>query len=608
MTLPRQSNIESVHFDVLPFQLGVTAPESVTGDLEIFYEGICRLLTRNPSCTMIDSAGRPIHVLTGAMIDSADMGLAESLVEEAGRSIKLMASILIVDLANPGVGQGSSDSDIRGSVYPGIAKGLAKLVSEHAELTVMILVREAGRKHSFTHALGSAFDSGRAVLIYDNGEIVASQEFADSWSDWHYRRYLREARGDPLERLKTKLIKMLGWFNVSESAMTTYYARHYYDLSLCGQEIYELLVQQIESITREPTLPNVDLVIVRAKGATGFELSVGRIQFELEIPVVREAILPEFDLSGYRHAIIVVPVLASGMSIAALAGTIRSRIPDIHVSGFAVLSTTGGQWAYQRSYRLVGGRPRTRVRFCHVIEQGRVLVGDPDCAPRTWNLEPSPRDVAGLSNLTAYQFWDLVQCCGFEEERNPPNGRPPRAAVPAISRLIEDYGTWLSVLMWQSIEQVEDVDKSSVIFVCPDNEDNSRVLADRLRKAVGVSVLRVPREAFALVAQIAAKGDSREYIMEVVERRWPVKSYRWSRDLKDSPITKAVVFDDISVSGRTQAQLGAFLEIYGIEVVGYTVVIAYGNSNFEGHEPELRCLYRLPHLDRLEESGLAGDE
>lgn len=550
-------------FDLVPLRIGGVAPPLVTDAELALYGTIVSIVHDEPEVQYAGPTPPFVHAVASDIVNEDSARFRLVLEAAFADSVKNDAECTLLDL--------SGLSALRGSVSVAGAEWLSSHIPDIAKRLILLLDEYPEPEGEFWRLLELHVREDRVAVIAHDGHSSKREGNTDA----AILATLKHFRTDPVDGLREKLVRVPGWF-LQENDVERVWERSYYDGSLCGEEIYQLIREVLAA--RRP-----HVVVTHSPSSNWLErpLRAAALTEDIEFVGLDEfsewcgAQPPEREIS----VALVVPMFDTGRTLEEALSTVQQVDRTIVTHPIAVLSTEGTQQAKGTRYLDV----RTPVSYLAKVPQDLVPCEDKECAVCTLGVPASAYD-PGATSLSVYEFWDVILQTGTIEEADVPPYRDAGDRVPDIYRIVSEYGPWFAVLLMNLIKQHTKKSESELLILCPD-ERVSRTFVSVLHALFGVSIIRVPRK------WIEAASTNPSGVAEANEP--------WSIRLKSATYPTVVVFDEFTRTGKTLRNLNSIVRELGITVRLGAVLVDMRQANADYLPFAISSLYRLP-VSRVE--------
>lgn len=524
-------------YSLVPFWVGVGAAPESAPEIDALYETIVELVFQVPRPRSVSSPPAVVVPAEGSERTGRVMGELYQVLEDSPQ-----CDYLVLDRLTADARYGNDQvADLRGGVDLAIAQAISAFTARNPERVIALLVESIPpTRDAFWEALADAVEAGSLVVVDGRGRVSPGRKDPDALQI-AVRERVAQLRGTPLQRLENGIVRRWGWFPRRSAAGDDVerYVQYYYDAGPAEGALTELLERYLAA--RE-----VDGVVYHWEASRWLAQSVesAAASRSLDVASVDEVVGGAARwLSGEdNRLVLVLPMVETGRTLRRTLKRLE-ELRDISVDSIvsimfdksAVLSTSSDfGWD---CHVVVDGTERLDLFAFVPVEQRAIPESDLFLmqAKRT-GVATAPNDDQVRGPFSPLEYWSMVAAVGLQEESNPPSHRPTEARVPKTSQLLADFGPWIARRLWSIVETEVRTLATDTVFVCPGGEAVSALLADQLRRTVGVRVIEVPRsDLTALSLGNAVEGDP-----------------SWMGSLRSASSARAVMLlDDFTRSGTT---------------------------------------------------------
>jgi hypothetical protein len=406
---------------------------------------------------------------------------------------------------------------------------------------------------------GRGEGSIHVVDQYEEVEMPGIVDLPAGFSN-EYRKRASMLDTKTKERLKTKLLRRLGHFDLAALGGPEEVCSHYlYDAANCVDELATLIERRMSSMIGRGK--NKRYMLIPCSGHSDWlqeaaMLAGDRIDVKVGKWPKRPTKITPKELRGH-HLVLLFDIVRSGK-------TAR-----------AVLARAAGWEEVKVKVAWTAIGPRTRVRNLpgglklDVAEQ-RTLerVNRKECPQCQLGLAFTPPERDGESHrLRAFDLWSMLRDVSWrKEEYGPPNAKLFKSG-PDFHEVFERYGDFFAYRYERALRPLGD---NEVIIASPD-EPAVGALLRRLKARFEdrVVLIAIPRKA---VLGPVGRDGSRANVEKVLKRH---RAQPWARQLENARSREedVVMVDEFNASGATARAMADLLRGAGVGVTRFMPVV-----------------------------------
>lgn len=575
-----------MHVDVVPVRFGFSKPTAVLPRHRTYYQRIATL------CFSDGTVADALDVVCGETVPvAAERSLSfESVAELLGGAFPEDADRILIDMGGP------EEKDVtRPSALMGVVLAVDTLRQRNPQAAVTILLPFEISPDDVVLPSLKRLVAHPAVRVITNEGTVSGSYFesidgADGQIGAQVRTWAADARVDPLDGLRGKLIRRVGQYQLPGNEAII---RRLYDGSRAFGEIYELATRRLQDFA------------ATGGGSVAYDVRHshwfrGPIEAALrDVRLLADSWSLEDPTDVIRlgeTGLLLLPIIRTGTSLGKLIAPIldgKRTTPRI----WSLLSTQGAVPRDGTRRISIAG---TRQRFVQAEYSLFVDAGDsaPDIA--FWQTAPieslSPATEPPGEMLSADSMWGMIFQAGLTVETPVPKHRKSIGFTPDFGEIAEDNGPFIASKVEGLLENVFAGDlPPSIGFLCPD-EPNAKKVAESLRNLAGHDTIFVGRNLIDWKS--ADGGRLHATALKRVERELAIVREKLSawRDLvrrvSESERPQIVLLDEFNLTGRTFRGLHKLAAEFDLPVLCTMSLVSYWDDPRGLDIPHL-TLYRM---------------
>jgi len=530
--------MRSIKAGIMPFRMGYGAAKPLTEAEGGFYLSVVEALTGLP---VLEIQKYPIPAIA---IESDTLNTRPQMMYEAffaaADALTAEAEVIIADLDI------YTKADLRGTALLHIASAVVsalekmQIQSSKTELFVLLMPAFHSGGNAFFKLIDSSIQSGKLIVISDDGNYIAQNRPLAHFSREQYRLKLSLVRGEPIELLARKMIRQHGHFKRERAGRHVECVRTFFDGQLCNQEIRMLTANYLQRKYAENRIPDIVYHYTISDWLQGpllrlaSELKIGCFSFEEIFAYDRKP-----DSWQGATPTLVVPLVDSGNTVRDVINKMRRKFSIQQINVLTILSTSGEQDVLG-SCELASGIP---IDYFLKVSRKRYVKDVEQCPMCDLGIPYTEEGTEPAFMLSAFDFWAMVDLVGLKGEQDIPRNRESLGKVPDFPAMLDSNGAWIAKKIGDSLLQVLEGKLNDVVVICPD-QSGSQILTEYLRVVSGVSVIRIPTEVI---------NDFRsDPNVDSLRTAWAKKRPAWFMELSSSPVSEVVVMDEFTVSCGTR--------------------------------------------------------
>jgi hypothetical protein len=396
----------------------------------------------------------------------------------------------------------------------------------------------------------------------------------------------------PLDLLRHKIIRFPGHFKRFSGDRHSHCNEYYFDASLCQVELTNLIDDYMQNL--DVNINELE-VFYHATISEWLEQSMLALNERRDINACNMENITTLSKSNKSSILLVLPLIDTGDTIANLLAILRKQRKNFQIKVVSILSTDGDGDDFGKrkengetiDYFLKVHQPRHKKGTCPMCELN-IPSSDP--------MDPDP-----YLKLTASAFWAISKDVGVGEEQDVPGYRESIGYLPQFNQLDHRNSAYLAYKIEKLLSKNRKLTAEPIIL-CPE-EDGARALGNALEIVFNMTVIRVPKKFLDV--------DGSNVTVESLLRRgkhvgdlppWAISLQSLQRQQEqlsklplvfDKPSRELVIFDELSVTGKTHKMMGNFVTSLGFSVGTYFSVLDLHQNDEAGFGPAL-SLYDLP--------------
>lgn len=550
-------------FNVMAFRLGSPTSTPVLPEFLNFYQNVAQSIT-GEECRFIDPDNTPATIpFDNSLILRRPYQIYQRFIEYTQAWSKC-PDVVVIDLTNNvdhAIDRGGVLMNIAQAIQYSIAEPLEHFIADKPLFAILLPILPPD-VDPIRQILQHYFESGRVVIISDDGNVFPSTVKLSAPFSAQYHLSLATIREDPRIRAGVKLIKRLGHFKRIGTCI-----RYAYDGSLCVPELAEMLRHRLEAEEFDQSLK--PLVLYYGPTSHWLEdtvVAVG-VEMDIEYHTVDEITSDSFSseiLTKNVPSLLVVPMVDSGQTLKEALEKLAGLPNPIKPKVLSILSTHSTN--NERRQRLIKIDAETIV-IEYMLQVAQKSYAKGLCPMCDLDIPESSYEADEFSMLTTYDMWNMADDAGWKAEDDVPSYREAMPLVPDYPGLIEEHGAWLMSKVRRRLEELPAGFPADPLVICPD-EKGSVVFTNYLTLVLKVTFVHVPRDVID-ISQLGEEG----LLAHVAE--WESSPPAWYVQLSTISTKDIIVMDEFNVSGNTRKGLTLLLEHFGRQPLCYFSLVDF---------------------------------
>jgi hypothetical protein len=574
---------------VLAIKFGVAAPFEISERTKSLYSNLCSIFFGKEG-----SGSEVIRVIPVAsehsLSEKAFYDLLRAPIEEVD------STYVLIDVGGP-----DERDMVRYNILMGLVLTISKFVRANPTVTFGIFFpRLLDPQDVYSPPLQKLAEDIRVRILFGDGSAWGKFFGEHPQEAALVVRWITEAQTSALDLLEQKLIRRVGYYELSGSGQKLL---HYYDGQKATAEIYSLALARIRAFS---TRHDLDAIRIDARHSHWFFDPVQQAIVELGLTDISEKLTVSNENSNLgARSLVLLPIVRTGQTVREILTNYDEKpFPEI----WSLLSTEGRSPRDDTRPVVIEGGDHGRsvqVRYELRVDPSPEKLVEIRRQSRVAPIDPETEKFFG--HFRADAMWAMILEAGISIETPIPPHRRGLGYVPDFGEIAQRNGPLVAAKLEATLNQRFGVEIApQLAFLCPDEPKAVRV-ARSLQALAGHDTIEVPRgiikiftgcktleEARNAVDALSDTGKEIAVALDQTHRRLlPIKALTEKLPRDDRP--HVVLLDEFGYSGNTILGLFNLASAYNLRILCSVSLASLSEDSLQAAPVPSLSLYSLEY-------------
>lgn len=470
----------------------------------------------------------------------------------------------------------------------------AKLLFKRSPLVLFGVLISGNIAETDAASVGKLVTDRRVRLIVKTGEALGAYYKDRPFPSDELKRAINNLVADPAERLRRRLIRRVGIFDIDPKRELQFY---YYDGRDAHPQIRDLVFTFVNHMVRDR---RVEHVYVDSSHSLWF---TGPVKSALKDAGIEEKAIHQLnggmdanvnvEVSG-GYSLVILPIVRTGESLRRILSKVRSDAELERVVVWSLLSVAGDKPMYgTHPVPLDGLAFKLRSKpVTYALKVPAEPVGLHAMWRNARDLAVDPSRDSLATALSAAEMWGMIFESGLVPESPVPTHRDSLGLVPDYGNIALCNGPLIAARISSILDETyKALLPPTIPFLLP-REPNAEALANCVSEREGNETILISREIVSSAREARDKNGIRENLKKIGKKRksdllteYDLLARRleylstWTSKYPRQDVPRVVLMDEFEFSGQTLRDMFSLARIFDLEVLCAICLGNLGKNN-----------------------------